>query len=231
MHICMDFAPELLRQADLDKQAFAVDLVSHLSVQYALPKSFSTARLAVNVLSTLLSGIIIIRLPTPKWMAIIDYDRCLMYTIFSLCVSVLTSEERQQLFPQVLPAFVRFCKAFPPLIEDVVGLLLQYGRIVASQRSLLPLTVPDGVTAAAAAASNSTNLSTTSTTSNGISTSPRHTTDLTNGFGSADHLSSTLMLDETHKQIMKNSLERMPSEAQETFEAILRNSVLEKRLY
>ena len=83
MHICMDFAPELLRQADLDKQAFAVDLVSHLSVQYALPKSFSTARLAVNVLSTLLSGIIIIRLPTPKWMAIIDYDRChLMYFYF-----------------------------------------------------------------------------------------------------------------------------------------------------
>ena len=89
MHICMDFAPELLRQADLDKQAFAVDLVSHLSVQYALPKSFSTARLAVNVLSTLLSGIIIIRLPTPKWMAIIDYDRCLMCTIFFfLCFSL-----------------------------------------------------------------------------------------------------------------------------------------------
>lgn len=82
MHICMDFAPELLRQPDLDKQAFAVDLVSHLSVQYALPKSFSTARLAVNVLSTLLSGIII-RLPNSKWMAIIDYDRChLMYFYF-----------------------------------------------------------------------------------------------------------------------------------------------------
>lgn len=56
MHICMDFAPELLRQSDLDKQAFAVDLISHLSIQYALPKSFSTARLAINVLSTLLSG-------------------------------------------------------------------------------------------------------------------------------------------------------------------------------
>ena len=56
MHICLDFAPELLRQADLDKQAFAVDLISHLSVQYALPKSYSTARLAVNVMSTLLSG-------------------------------------------------------------------------------------------------------------------------------------------------------------------------------
>ena len=28
---------------------------------------------------------------------------------------------------------VRFCKAFPPLIEDVIGLLLQYGRICASE--------------------------------------------------------------------------------------------------
>ena len=223
MHICMDFAPELLRQPDLDKQAFAVDLVSHLSVQYALPKSFSTARLAVNVLSTLLSGIII-RLPDLKLMAIIDYDRChLMYFYFFL---VLTSEERQQLFPQVLPAFVRFCKAFPPLIEDVVGLLLQYGRIVASQRSLRPLTVPDGVASSLRAAS--LNSTTTSADSNGISTSPRHTTDLSNGFGSTEHLS---MSDDTFKQIMKNNLEKMPLEAQETFEAILRNSVLEKRLY
>ena len=59
MHICLDFAPELLRQTDLEKQAFAVDLISHLSVQYALPKSYSTARLAINVLSTLLSGKIV----------------------------------------------------------------------------------------------------------------------------------------------------------------------------
>ena len=56
MHICLDFAPELLSQPDVEKQAFAVDLVSHLCVQYALPKSYSIARLAVNTLSTLLSG-------------------------------------------------------------------------------------------------------------------------------------------------------------------------------
>ena len=56
MHICLDFIPELLSQPDLEKQIFAVDLVSHLSIQYALPKSYSTARLAVNALSTLLSG-------------------------------------------------------------------------------------------------------------------------------------------------------------------------------
>lgn len=60
MHICLDFAPELLSQPDLEKQVFAVDLISHLSVQYALPKSYSTARLAVNALYTLLSGKIVV---------------------------------------------------------------------------------------------------------------------------------------------------------------------------
>jgi len=55
MHICLDFAPELLSQPSLDKQVFAIDLISHLSVQYALPKGLSTARLAVNTLSTLFS--------------------------------------------------------------------------------------------------------------------------------------------------------------------------------
>ena len=59
MHICLDFLPELLAQpilSDLSKQLFAVDLISYLSLQYALPKSFNVARLAVNTLSTLLSG-------------------------------------------------------------------------------------------------------------------------------------------------------------------------------
>ena len=49
---------------------------------------------------------------------------------------MLTAEERNILFPPVLPSMVRFCKAFPPLIEDVVGLLLQYGRICASESCL-----------------------------------------------------------------------------------------------
>jgi len=56
MHICLDFIPELLTQPDLEKQLFAVDLVSHLAIQYALPKSLSVARLAINTLSTLLGG-------------------------------------------------------------------------------------------------------------------------------------------------------------------------------
>ncbi|XP_077292216.1 integrator complex subunit 2 [Arctopsyche grandis] len=55
MHICLDFIPELLSQASLEKQVFAIDLVSHLSIQYSLPKAMSIARLCVNTLSVLLS--------------------------------------------------------------------------------------------------------------------------------------------------------------------------------
>lgn len=46
---------------------------------------------------------------------------------------MLSVEERNVLFPPILSALVRFCKAFPPLIEDVVGLLLQYGKICVSE--------------------------------------------------------------------------------------------------
>ncbi|CAB4058668.1 INTS2 [Lepeophtheirus salmonis] len=91
-------------QPNLEKQVFAVDLISHLSIQYALPKSYSTARLAINVLSTL--------------------------------ISVITVEERRSLMPPVLPSFVRICKAFPPLMDDAVSLLLQYARISLNEASM-----------------------------------------------------------------------------------------------
>lgn len=54
MHICLDFIPELLSMSEMDKQIFAIDLSSHLSLQYALPKSLSVAKLCVNTVSTLL---------------------------------------------------------------------------------------------------------------------------------------------------------------------------------
>lgn len=104
MHICLDFIPEFLSQPSLEKQVFAVDLVSHLAIQYALPKSLSVARLALNTLSTLLG--------------------------------VLPSVLRTQLFLPVLPALVRICEAFPPLVDDTVSLLMQLGRICASEASL-----------------------------------------------------------------------------------------------
>ncbi|XP_053681309.1 integrator complex subunit 2 [Anopheles nili] len=54
MHICLDFIPELLSMAEMEKQIFSIDLASHLSLQYALPKSLSIAKLCMNTLTTLL---------------------------------------------------------------------------------------------------------------------------------------------------------------------------------
>lgn len=55
MHICIDFIPELLRQPQIEKQVFAIQLVSFLSLQYPLPRTLSVARLCINVMATLLA--------------------------------------------------------------------------------------------------------------------------------------------------------------------------------
>lgn len=54
MHICLDFLPEILVMPEMEKQVFAIDLTSHVSLQYALPRSLSVAKLCLNTLSTLL---------------------------------------------------------------------------------------------------------------------------------------------------------------------------------
>lgn len=54
MHICLDFIPELLSMPEMDKQIFAIDLSSHLSLQYSFPRSLSVAKLCMNTLTTLL---------------------------------------------------------------------------------------------------------------------------------------------------------------------------------
>ena len=127
MHICLDFLPELLAQpiiGDLAKQLFAVDLISHLCLQYALPKSFNVARLAVNTLSTLLSG-----------------ETDLYYHIYlsiTSCFScpVLPSNGRTEIYLPALPALVRIATAFPPLVDDIVSFLVQLGRVCLSQSCL-----------------------------------------------------------------------------------------------
>ncbi|XP_004707428.1 integrator complex subunit 2 [Echinops telfairi] len=100
MHICLDFIPELIAQPELEKQIFAIQLLSHLCIQYALPKSLSVARLAVNVMGTLLT--------------------------------VLTQAKRYVFFMPTLPSLVSFCRAFPPLYEDIMSLLIQVGQVCAS---------------------------------------------------------------------------------------------------
>ncbi|KAM8899407.1 integrator complex subunit 2 isoform 2-T2 [Spinachia spinachia] len=100
IHICLDFIPELLAQPQLEKQIFAIQLLSYLCTQYALPKSLSVARLAISVMGTLLT--------------------------------VLTRAKRFSFFMPILPCLVSFCQAFPPLYDDVAGLLVQVGQVCAS---------------------------------------------------------------------------------------------------
>ncbi|XP_059395291.1 integrator complex subunit 2 [Carassius carassius] len=100
MHICLDFIPELLAQPQLEKQIFAIQLLSHLCTQYALPKSLSVARLAISVMGTLLT--------------------------------VQTRAKRFAFFMPTLPCLVSFCKAFPPLFDDVMSLLVQVGQVSAA---------------------------------------------------------------------------------------------------
>lgn len=100
MHICLDFIPELLAQPQLEKQIFAIQLLSHLCTQYALPKSLSVARLAISVMGTLLT--------------------------------VLTRAKRFAFFMPTLSCLVSFCKAFPPLFDDAMSLLVQVGQVSAA---------------------------------------------------------------------------------------------------
>lgn len=54
MHICLDFIPEMLVQPDLKKQAFVIELTSHLCEKYPITKSLTVAKLCFNTAFTLL---------------------------------------------------------------------------------------------------------------------------------------------------------------------------------
>ncbi|CAH1986857.1 unnamed protein product [Acanthoscelides obtectus] len=57
MHICLDFLHELMQQPSLNKQIFGIQLLSHVSLQYALPKSLNLCVTALNLLYALLGGL------------------------------------------------------------------------------------------------------------------------------------------------------------------------------
>ncbi|XP_022906481.1 integrator complex subunit 2 [Onthophagus taurus] len=57
MHICLDFLLELMQQPSLNKQIFAIQLLSYLSLQYSLPKSMNLCVTALNLLYALLGSI------------------------------------------------------------------------------------------------------------------------------------------------------------------------------
>jgi len=111
MFICLDTSPELLSQPSIEKQVFAVDLISHLCVIWSMPKSLSYARLAVNSLSTLLG--------------------------------VLAARERRDLIEPSLPALVRICRAFPPLVEDCLQLLVQSASMFTTGQEVAKYFLPN----------------------------------------------------------------------------------------
>lgn len=54
-------------------------------------------------------------------------------------------DKKPSFFLMTLPALVRICKAFPPLCDDAVALLLQLGRMVHSHLSTLSISVDTGM--------------------------------------------------------------------------------------
>ncbi|XP_041348716.1 integrator complex subunit 2-like [Gigantopelta aegis] len=65
----------------------------------------------------------------PKSLSVAKLGINVMFTL----LTVLDSEERIKFFLQTVPCLLNFCKAFPPLCEDVTTLLTQVGRICVSQ--------------------------------------------------------------------------------------------------
>ncbi|XP_072383743.1 integrator complex subunit 2 [Diabrotica undecimpunctata] len=57
MHISLDFLQELMQQPSLNKQIFGIQLLSYISLQYALPKSLNLCVTALNLLYALLGGL------------------------------------------------------------------------------------------------------------------------------------------------------------------------------
>jgi len=57
MHICVSFVPELLKYSDLKLRSFAIQLLSHLSYHYPIPRTLELSKLAVRIGFTLLGGL------------------------------------------------------------------------------------------------------------------------------------------------------------------------------
>lgn len=57
IHICIDFIPELMNQPYLEKQLFAVQLISYLAIQYPIPKSFAMCKYVIQQMNDLLAAL------------------------------------------------------------------------------------------------------------------------------------------------------------------------------
>lgn len=60
-------------------------------------------------------------------------------------LTVLAEEEKIMIMERSLNAIVRIGRAFPPLLDDLVHLLLSFGRVATSHVSLLPTPSPRSI--------------------------------------------------------------------------------------
>lgn len=86
----------VLFSSPVSRQIFAIQLLSYLCTQYALPKSISVARLAVSVMGTLLTGGFGCML-------------CLMFRNFDLCFHTSVWLTRLVIFPAIILADIVRC--------------------------------------------------------------------------------------------------------------------------
>ena len=104
MHVCLDFLPELMTTTSTTRQIFSVTLLSHITSLFPITRSFALAKLAVDVIDTM--------------------------------VTTMTSDKRIEYFDSgssILKCLERICSTFPPLVEDVIHLIL---RVYSMAKSL-----------------------------------------------------------------------------------------------
>ncbi|KAN0008741.1 hypothetical protein ACTFIU_009470 [Dictyostelium citrinum] len=95
MHICFEFIPELLAQPSLEKQIFAIQLLSYLSEKFPIPKSLKICRQSQTRIS------------------------------FNLNSNTLSYDDRIKFLHSILPPVTRITKTFPLLAEDFVSILME----------------------------------------------------------------------------------------------------------
>ncbi|EAL72870.1 integrator complex subunit 2 [Dictyostelium discoideum AX4] len=95
MHICFEFIPELLAQPSLEKQIFAIQLLSYLSEKFPIPKSLKICRQSQTRIS------------------------------FNLNSNTLSYDDRIKFLHSILPSITRITKTFPLLAEDFVSILME----------------------------------------------------------------------------------------------------------
>lgn len=111
-----------MQQPSINKQIFAIQLLSHLSLQYALPKSLNLCVTALNLLYALLGG---------KISAVHSRQN-----LPTKIIAAISPKQRVKLFKEILPSLIQMSEAFPPLAEEIVQLLVQLSRVLLSQASL-----------------------------------------------------------------------------------------------